>query len=372
MVQHHGLAQFVAADAVGPQIQSLLDQRTCIQLDPLSVIGTNADLVVLARIKNAKIGDVYRHLLPHHAFEHFAKERCLLPARAFPHYRKQAVETPWWRHSERMKRLPASVLDAVESEIRERGPLTARELTDHGGVEPLNWNGWKSTSKATSLALEILWVRCRIVVTERTPAGKRYDIPERALPAISEQIPEQEFFEWAVEQRVHAAGMLAEAGGPHWSMLRDARRNGLADTLVAKGRLEKVRIEGRRRSYYIQPGFFDQHCADADDEIRVIGPLDSLIWDRNLIRYAFGFDYVWEVYKPVQKRQFGWYVCPLLHRGKFVGRIDAYVECSATSKQLVVRQVWPEPNRPLDKNALDRALHRHANALGVTSVEWKK
>ena len=69
MVQHHGLAQFVAADAVGPQIQSLLDQRTCIQLDPLSVIGTNADLVVLARIKNAKIGDVYRHLLPHHAFE---------------------------------------------------------------------------------------------------------------------------------------------------------------------------------------------------------------------------------------------------------------------------------------------------------------
>ena len=137
-----------------------------------------------------------------------------------------------------MKRLPASVLDVVESEIRERGPLTARELTDHGGVEPLNWNGWKSTSKATSLALEILWVRCRIVVTERTPAGKRYDIPERALPAISEQIPEQEFFEWAVEQRVHAAGMLAEAG-ENWSMLRDARRNGLADTLVTKGRLKK-------------------------------------------------------------------------------------------------------------------------------------
>lgn len=77
--------------------RALLRELRCIQLDPLDVIGTNADLVAMARLDGLRRGDLYRHLFPGGGFEHFAKERCLLPPEAFPYYRDQAVATPWWR-----------------------------------------------------------------------------------------------------------------------------------------------------------------------------------------------------------------------------------------------------------------------------------
>src|SRR5262245_43525477 len=56
-------------------VRAVLDRLRCIQLDPLDAIGTNADLVVMARTNGIRRGDVWRRLFPRHAFEHFAKER---------------------------------------------------------------------------------------------------------------------------------------------------------------------------------------------------------------------------------------------------------------------------------------------------------
>src|SRR5688500_18715142 len=181
LVSHLGLATpRFPSGAEGTR--ALLTALRCIQLDPLDVIGTNADLVALARVEGLSRGDVYQHLMPGHAFEHWAKERCLLPAYAFPYYRERTRETPWWHLATRLERLPSRVLQAVLEEVAARGPISAAELTDHGAVKPLDWNGWKGTGKATSMALEVLWTRCQVVVCGRGPGGKRYDVPERALP----------------------------------------------------------------------------------------------------------------------------------------------------------------------------------------------
>ena len=136
LVGHHGLsAPALPPGAAG--VRALLERLRCIQLDPLDPLGTNADLVALARVDGISRGDVYRHLLPGHAFEHFAKERCLLPARAFPWYRAElAVEAPWWSHAERLRRPPPGVVEKVLEEVRARGPVAADDLADHGAVEP--------------------------------------------------------------------------------------------------------------------------------------------------------------------------------------------------------------------------------------------
>jgi len=337
----------------------MLRDLRCIQLDPLDAIGTNADLVALARVDGISKGDVYRHTMPGHAFEHFAKERCILPASAYPHYRDQAVQTPWWRLGTRLERLDAAVIDRVEAEVAARGPITARELTDHGQVRPLDWSGWKGTSKATAMALEVLWTQCRVIVSERTPAGKRFDIPERALPAVHDA-PALPFERWALLERVEAAGFLARAGGPCWSMLRDARTTELPDALIAEGFLEEVTIEGSRRPYLAPAGFRDRRRAALDGRMRILAPLDPLLWDRKLVKQIFDFEYIWEVYKPKSVRRWGWYVCPLLHRGRLVGRLEAHVD----GDTLVVDRVWPEEHETLPPDALDDALAHHAEALG--------
>lgn len=366
LIAHLALNKPFGSGARGTR--AVLERLRCIQLDPLDMIGTNADLVVMARADGVARGDVWRHLFPRRAFEHFAKERCILPAPAFAYYREQGheAETPWWSHGERERRVAPALVRAVLEEIRERGPLTARELTDHGSVEPLDWSGWKGTAKATSMALEILWTRCDVVVAGRTESREKiYDVPERALGELPE--PQEDFATWAVRERAHAAGLLTRGGGGSiWSMLRRVRTTSLLDEMVERGELVDVTLEDSSRRYLAVPSFFDHKRTRFDDRVRILGPLDPLLWDRDLVRHLFDFEYVWEVYKPAKQRRWGWYVCPLLYRDRLVGRVDARVEKGA----LLVSKLWIEDEVP--REAIDVALERHAELCGVAKVKVKK
>ncbi len=358
LLDHLGLRSGLSTTGAAG-VRELLLALGCIQLDPLDALGTNADLVALARIDGIEKGDVYRHLMPGYAFEHFAKERCLIPAHSFPYYRDQAVETPWWRQRDRLLRLPPNVVEEVLAEVRERGPLTSAELTDRGGVKSLDWNGWKGTGKVNTMVLEVLWARCQVVVCGRRSSGKVYDVPDRALPEAA-QLPGGDFDRYALLERVRSAGLLARAGGAHWSMLYHVRKTDLADRLIEEGLIEEVRVDGSRRPYLAPAGWRERPSTESDDRLRILGPLDPLIWDRKLIKHIFDFEYIWEVYKPKAKRRWGWYVCPLLHRGEFVGRIEARLRNGA----LVVENLWGTPERP----ALLSALERHAEACGAGEV----
>ncbi len=343
-------------DAAG--VRALLEHRRCIQLDPLDRIGTNADLVALARIPDLRKGAVYQHLLPGAAFEHFAKERCLLPASAFPAYRDQAAETPWWRLAERSKRVPPEVVADVLAELEDRGPLRAKELTDQGRVRPIDWHGWKSTSKRATMALQILWTRCQVVVCGRRGRDKVYDVPRRALAQVYDHpAPPQGFGRWGVLERVRAAGLLSTASGPQWSMLGPWRKP-LTQALVGDGTLALYQLPGTRRTWLGPPDLPDRAFEEPDDRMRILGPLDPLIWDRDLVARTFDFTYLWEVYKPPTKRRWGYYVCPLLHRGRLVGRVEAHV----SNGRIEVDRLWRE-SPGFDDEAWARCLARHEAAI---------
>jgi len=340
---------------------ALVEALGHVQLDPIDRIGTNADLVGFARLDGLKRGEIHTA----RGFEHFAKERCLLPARAFPYYRDQAVITPWWRHTERMKRVDTGLLAAVEAEVRTRGPLTSTELSDHGKVRPMDWSGWKSSAKAGTLALEVLWTQCRVIVAGRRGGQRVYDLAERALPEVAGAMPTESFSRWAIRERVAAAGMLATASGPWWSMLREARTDGTVDELIEDSALMRVRVAGSRREWLIAPDSLEAVPAE-DDRMRVLGPLDPLIWNRALVKQVFGFEYVWEVYKPAHQRRWGYYVVPLLHRGQLVGRLEA----RRVDGELVVSRVWREAV-DFDEQALRACLVRLAESLSVEFATTK-
>lgn len=370
LVTHLGL-RTMRTGAKEAELPALLDTLRHIQLDPLDVLGTNADLVAMARIDGLRKGDVYQHLLSGHAFEHFAKERCLLPRRAFPWYRRHITQTRWWGLEVRLDRLPPETIDAVHETLARVGPATSAELEqamrdeglDPGRVTPLDWSGWKGTAKAVSMALEVLWTRCdAVVVGRRGRSQKVFDVAARAFgrqkPAPKDR---EQFLEWALLERVHAAGLLGRHTGPHWSTISEIRQTDLADRLVARGDLEEVQVQGSPRRYLAPAGLFDRHDHEGDAHMRLLGPLDPVLWDRKLVHHAFGFDYVWEVYKPAHTRRFGYYVLPLLHHGRLVGRFEGHLD--KTSGRLVVDTLWKEDGHRFDQRAFKRAIARHEAAL---------
>jgi uncharacterized protein YcaQ len=358
MVGHHGL-RHDRAETGADGVRALLDAMRCIQLDPLDRIGTNADLVALARVASIRCGEVYDHLLPGHAFEHMAKERCLLPAEAFPHYRERMAEQGYRYRWEGVLELPDGVVTDVLAEIEERGPITSGELTDRGNLIPPK-DGWlRDTIPANSVAVEWLWDRCQVVVCGRAGNHKRYDVPRRALPEVWDAAPAMEFDRWALLERVAAAGLMAMNAGAQWAVIKQVRTSDLPAELVEEGVLELITVEGAKRRYLAPAGFRDRSFPEDDGRMRILGPLDPLVWDRKLVEQIFGFDYVWEVYKPKSKRIWGYYVVPILHRGELVARFEG----RRTDGRIEVENLWVEDGASFDETAWEEAVSRHGEAL---------
>jgi uncharacterized protein YcaQ len=335
-----------------------LGRLRAIQLDPLDRIGTNAELVLWARCDTAR-PTLFDHF--HGAsFEHFAKERCLLSADQWPVYRDGLAREHWFRDAERRERVDPAIVTAVKDEVTSRGPIASADLTDHGPVQAMAWSGWKGTTRATTMALELLWWRCEIVCSRTTGRDRIWDIPARALASHHTASPPTDPAAWTVAQRAQAAGLLPTADGPAWSLLKDARRAGVVDRVVEAGLAVPVRVAGSTSTRLAPPAFFETTRRPDDGVMRILGPLDPLLWDRALLRTVFDFEYVWEVYKPAAARRWGYYVVPLLHLGRLVGRLEARVERG----ELVVDRVWHE-REPVDEDALRAALIRHAGLLGV-------
>jgi uncharacterized protein YcaQ len=236
----------------------LLEHLGCIQLDPIDRVSPNAELVAFARVPGLRRGELHGALAGV-AFEHFAKERCLIHRRVFGHYRHRVVETSWWKREEWMKRVDEALLADVLAEVVERGPLTTDQLADRGKVEPLDWSGWKSTSSRSSVAVEVLWARCDLVVGTRDARGRRvYDVPGRALGAHADVRPEGDPGEALLLERVGSAGMLSTASGPAWSVLRDLRKDGTVARLVARGGLAVYGVEGTSRTWLALPSAVEE------------------------------------------------------------------------------------------------------------------
>ena len=355
--------------------RAAMNRLGTIQFDPLNVAGRNAELVLQARVKGFK-PQMLRRLLYEERFlvDGYDKEMCVYTAADFGAYAPQralhAEDARRWLER-RGQGEAFDMLDDILDIIRQKGPCA---LTDIPLGESKDF-GW-GPRRPSGAAIEYLFRSGRLCVAERNGTQRLFDLAERLLPAECLTAPERDaeaFAEWYALRRAACVGLLWARRGGAWQgyvVGDDRQRRAALARLCAREALIPCRVEGLREPFYILPQALKmlENCRQGR-QARFIAPLDNLLWDRNMIEALFGFKYRWEVYTPVEKRQYGYYVLPVLYGDRFVARFEP--ESVAKAGCLRVRGWWWEdgvtPGAAM-LEAMEIALKRFADFLNVPNA----
>jgi uncharacterized protein YcaQ len=108
------------------------------------------------------------------------------------------------------------------------------------------------------------------------------------------------------------------------------------------------------------------------EEVTFLSPLD-IVSARGRAKKLFDFDYIWEVYTPVHKRRWGYYVLPILYGDDLVARLDLKLDC--TTMKLEIKGFWGEEDAPVKDadfaSALAKGLIRFAGFVGARNLDIK-
>jgi uncharacterized protein YcaQ len=363
-------------------------QTGSIQVDPLDVVGHSHDLALLGRVEG---------YLPAHLDRALYRERSLFEwGGAFTI--RPIEQLPYWRfRMEHMRRVPrwaefarrsAASIAQVRSEIEREGPRSSRDLA----VGPQDRVVSYRAGSAAALALYYLWLVGEVMIRERRRGEKVYDLTSRLLPARLVDAPDESVaLDYLALEGVRAKGLASSVEVRQ--QMRGVSDGLQSDAVVARwlarwqedGRVVPVRIEGWPGTYWITP----ESRPDLDslargevprswrpirrpteEEAVLLAPLDA-VSAHGRAKRLFGFDYLWEVYKPAHLRRWGYYVLPVLYREGLPARVELRRDVEAGRLQLI--GLWFE--RMLDGEdaslgrAIGRGLARLARMNGLHSVE---
>jgi uncharacterized protein YcaQ len=378
MLRHHRL--YPPRNIKGKQgVLDYIRHVGCIQFDPINIVGRNPDLVLQSRVQD---------YIPDYLDELLYSERKLLDG-----WDKMASiysMTDWPYFSKRRdymnqpgidpRRPPEDELDRILEVVRKIGPVSS---LDFDGSKIVDWY-WGPT-KIARAALESLFRMGKVGVHHRVNNRRSFDIVERLIPSELLQqtnpfISEQAYQDWHITRRVGSLGLASSKSGELWYGIlgvKSRERTKILQRLTEKGVLVAIEIEGYPgKVFFIRAE--DQYMlglisviTESPHKAAVIAALDNLIWNRELIKQIFDFEYVWEVYKPKAQRKYGYYVLPIVYGDQFIARFEP--RFNKLERELTIENWWWEENiKPTTDiqealmNCLgDFAAYLHAEKLGV-------
>jgi uncharacterized protein YcaQ len=311
-------------DGSATDVLSTVRRLGFLQLDPISAVAPPQHLVLWSRLGErydpAELDRLLweeRQLVEWNAFLWPAEDLPLLRARM--RRRDRALD----RRLIAYLKENASYRRYVLRELERRGPLLSREIEDHRTHrrEAHRWWG----ERKMGLMLGVLNARGEVAVVGRRGNQRLWDLAERWY-GDTERVPWAEAKRAFEEKQFRALGVRLQKG-----------------KLVAHPDAEDTPITARRVTF--------------------LSPFDRLVHDRDRALALWDFFYRLEMYVPKAKREYGYYVLPILEGDRLVGRIEALHDRKAGALR-VLGTWWEGKPRPVSK-----PLSSLARWLGASLIE---
>ena len=147
---------------------------------------------------------------------------------------------------------------------------------------------------------------------------------------------------------------------------------------LRRKRIVEVEVDGLRGPCFARPEDLEGASElEAPRGTNLICPFDSLLWQRERAQDLLGFTYRIEIYVPPAKRTYGYYVLPILHDGRLVGRLDPKLHRDRAELEIKAIHLEDgfERSTELD-DGLGESLADLAGFLGAEEISlprgWKK
>jgi uncharacterized protein len=355
------------AEPDGRALRRVMRHVGLVQIDSVNVLARGHHLTLFARLGPYELELVDRAAwyAPRRLFEYWGHEASLLPVATQPllRWRMQRAHDDAWGGMKRVARERPELVDEVLATVAELGPMPASAFEDGLPRRSEPWWDWSDAKRA----FEFLFWSGLITSARRRNFERLYDLTERVLPraVIAAPTPDPADAQRdLVRIAARSLGVAAERD------LRDYFRLPLADAragvaeLVETGELVPVAVEGWGTQAYL---WHETSVPRVVDARSLIGPFDSLIWERSRVERLFGFRYRIEIYVPKPKRVHGYYVLPFLLGDRLVARVDLKADRAAGA--LRVQAAHGEPDAPAETAAaLADELRLMAGWLGLERV----
>lgn len=360
-----------------------------LQLDPLNIITRSQDILLHSRVLDYTPGLWEDLAYQQRKFFDWGGWLAVRPMDELPYWRLVMRRERDGEYGDsrlcRMAREHAEAIDDIRTILRERGTVTNRDFEMATRTRTQHYRGRKDSA----LALYYLWRTGEVMAHHRENFERVYALTEMVAPAsLMRESDEAEVDRFLIRKEVSFFGLsrLSRTSDAfHGRGEPDRAAKKLLGAMVAEGNLIEVQIEGWKMVHYalgsdaevlrdVSAGRVPKSWTPLEttttEEVVFLAPLDH-VSARGRAKAVFGFDYVWEVYKPLPQRKFGYYTLPILWGDRLVARFDSKLD--RTTNTFVVLGLWLEDEaQGLDEafaEALACGFARFVTFLGASKLD---
>ena len=375
------------APATTDGIMDLFRDLRCVQIDPLRAVERTQLLVLWSRLgpfDPALLDQLQQE--DRAIFEAWAHAASYVLTEDYPihvHWMKGHTGGGEW--GQRVRDWMAAN-DALRQHVLDRlatnGPLATGDFEDMA-IVPWESTGWNAGRNVTRM-LEFLNGHGQVLAVGRAGNNKFWHLTEKWLHEWADHRPwpQKQVVRASIEHSLRGLGAgTAKQIKNHFVRGRYPDLDAHLEAMVEEGTILPVQVVDETGQPLKDDWFV--HATDLSTLTRLsrgegwqprtvfLSPFDNLICDRERTERLWDFTYRIEIYVPAAKRQYGYYVLPILHGERLIGRMDSKLD--RKSGIYAVNALFVEPDAPVDEitgSAIGTSLAELAAFIGAKRVVY--